>query len=765
MMNFINKQLLVLLTVAAWTTVMSAQSAMEIPQERSHVEKMSITTQMFLDEVEQGEFFDETPELRRSMPGMPELLKPVARQYAAPDTIDGNVYIAAFVTVKGGEDIAQLKAMGVIVESEFADGILTTLLPVDRIYEIAALDGVKKIEVSSVMSLFTDEARKANNVDDVLALSADALAAGLPHGYDGSGVIVAVIDAGIDMDHIAFKDKDGNCRIKRAYVYNGAEVDYYGEGELPSDGVANTDHGSHTSAIAGGSSVIVDGLDIVVTDDHDQATYGGMAPGAELFLCSLSGMRDTNIANAFQRICDYADSVGKPVVISNSYGNNVYNRDGGGAQSAIISQYFGEQFPNRICLFATGNNAGHSVGEPGGLYVGGSASSEAPLGTIVCSDPVFYEYGYRYYTGEYIADAFTRATDATGIGVNIHVLNDSTGEIVESYYNTSADGNKTLTLSTDYFTGNNNKAPNVRIYYDYMTANGCKQALLRTPNGLVGTKYTLAIEFYPIGGSSDIIDLWSAGSYTYFDNHLTTEGHTWVQGTDDMSVIANACYPEVISVGSYVTRLGEESNEVGDISNFSSYAVEGMGPLGAIHPWISAPGEAIISAFNSRVPHGDDYDDMVVNNPTSPYGLMSGTSMATPMAAGIVALWMQAATECGKTLTLNEVKHIMKETANKDWWVTDGPNGSHFGNGKIDALAGIRYILNEYGGHNYDLGDVNHDGNVSIKDVTTLIDYLLGNVEGEFCLICADVNGVNGVTIGDVVALIDILLENAGQGE
>ena len=596
----------------------------------------------------------------------------------------------------------------------------------------------------------TDEARKANNVDDVLTLSADALAAGLPHGYDGRGVIVAVIDGGTDFNHPAFKDKDGNTRIKRAYVYNGStQIDYYGEGELPNDGVKNSDHGTHVCAIAGGSSVIVNGTDVVVTDDHSQATYGGMAPGADLFLTGLNGMKDTHIANAFQRICNYADSVGMPVVISNSYGNNVYNRDGSGPQAAIISQYFGEEHPNRICLFAAGNNAGHSEGAPGGLYIGGSASVEAPLGAIVCSDSLLYRYGWRYYRGEYIADAFTRATDATGIGVNIHVLNDSTGEIVESYGYTNADGNKTLTLSTDYFTGNNNSNPNVKIFFNYMTSNNHKQVLLQTPNGLKSTKYTLGIEFYPIGGTSDYIDVWSSGSNTFFDNHLTTEGHTWVQGSDDMSVIGNACYPEVISVGSYVSRQRGESNEAGDISNFSSYAVEGMGPMGAIHPWISAPGEAIISAFNSNVPHGADYDDMVVYNTSAKYGYMSGTSMATPMVAGVVALWMQAANECGKTLTLSEVKHIMKETANKDWWVTDGPNGSHFGNGKIDALAGIKYILTEYGGHNYEVGDVNHDGQITIKDVTMLIDYLLSDE-----VVCPD-----GITIADPIALIDIMLQ------
>jgi subtilisin family serine protease len=198
---------------------------------------------------------------------------------------------------------------------------------------------------------------------------------------------------------------------------------------------------------------------------------------------------------------------------------------------------------------------------------------------------------------------------------------------------------------------------------------------------------------------------------------------------------------------------------VGDISSFSCYAVEGMGPLGEIHPWISAPGEEIISAFNHYV-NRSSTDDVVVNQGDYLYGKMSGTSMCTPMVAGIVALWMQAATECGKQLSLSEVKQIMKETAIRDEWVTSGPNATHFGNGKIDALAGIKYILEQYGGHTYDVGDVNHDGKVNIADVTRLIDYLLDSETTEVCPICADVaeNGI--INIADVTALIDRLLSD-----
>jgi hypothetical protein len=59
-------------------------------------------------------------------------------------------------------------------------------------------------------------------------------------------------------------------------------------------------------------------------------------------------------------------------------------------------------------------------------------------------------------------------------------------------------------------------------------------------------------------------------------------------------------------------------------------------------------------------------------------------------------------------------------------------------------------------GHGYDPGDVNHDENISIADVTVLIDMLLGGGDG--CTQCADVNGDNSVSIADVTALIDMLL-------
>ena len=54
-------------------------------------------------------------------------------------------------------------------------------------------------------------------------------------------------------------------------------------------------------------------------------------------------------------------------------------------------------------------------------------------------------------------------------------------------------------------------------------------------------------------------------------------------------------------------------------------------------------------------------------------------------------------------------------------------------------------------------GDVNHDGGVNIKDVTDLIDYLLG-INDDVCITCADVKADGAINIADVTKLIDMLL-------
>ena len=78
-----------------------------------------------------------------------------------------------------------------------------------------------------------------------------------------------------------------------------------------------------------------------------------------------------------------------------------------------------------------------------------------------------------------------------------------------------------------------------------------------------------------------------------------------------------------------------------------------------------------------------------------------------------------------------------------------------------DASSNVETVtLLEEQGHGFELGDVNHDGKLSIADVTALINYLLSGSTDSACEICADVNSDGKISIADVTELINILLSS-----
>ena len=58
----------------------------------------------------------------------------------------------------------------------------------------------------------------------------------------------------------------------------------------------------------------------------------------------------------------------------------------------------------------------------------------------------------------------------------------------------------------------------------------------------------------------------------------------------------------------------------------------------------------------------------------------------------------------------------------------------------------------------YPLGDVNHDGDVTVLDVTMTVAYILGDRMDNFFIENADMNGDGDINIADVSAIVDIVL-------
>ncbi|MBR3284282.1 MAG: hypothetical protein IKI60_03080, partial [Alloprevotella sp.] len=537
-------------------------------------EKFSMTTQIFLNEMKQKK--EQGTIVPRRLPGRkhPGTKMPKVRRFvASPDTVGNTVYISCFIHLKNANNLSELQSLGVDVEETF-DGLnfITARVPVGQLDALAALDNVTKIKVAQQMRPSTDYARQKTNVDDLLTQSAEAAAMGITDKYDGTGVVLGVIDTGIDFQHIAFKDKDGNSRIKRAYVYNGSSAQEYTSitSTAPTTDDTSEDHGTHTATTAGGSSVIVNGTNVTVTDNHANATYGGIAPGADLYLAGINGLSDTYLSNALKKMVTYADDQGKPLVVSNSWGSGWGPRDGTGDWATLVGQYFGDSHPNHIILFAASNDAGHKSGSEGGGYFvkKSSVSSSSPLGAIIRTDG---EGGDGYYG--LVACAWN-ATNSTKLNCKIHVLNNSSGAVLKSWTVTTNGTSSFSGLST-YYSGS------MTVYIEQ--ENGKYRLALYTENGLETTSsgaYTLAIEVYPSSGCANI-NMWS-GDWSLFTSHLSTSSHTWTAGTDDMCVSDEATIPNSISIGAYVsknkvknyqgTTYSYDSGTLGDIAYFSSYA-------------------------------------------------------------------------------------------------------------------------------------------------------------------------------------------------
>ena len=112
-------------------------------------------------------------------------------------------------------------------------------------------------------------------------------------------------------------------------------------------------------------------------------------------------------------------------------------------------------------------------------------------------------------------------------------------------------------------------------------------------------------------------------------------------------------------------------------------------PNGVTQPTVCAPGVNVVSA-------GNRFNDVVTGvAPTYidamtwqgyPYVTMSGTSMACPTTAGIIALWLQA----NPQLTVADVKEVLANSCDNDGFTAKAP--IRWGYGKINAQKGLEYI-------------------------------------------------------------------------
>ena len=236
------------------------------------------------------------------------------------------------------------------------------------------------------------------------------------------------------------------------------------------------------------------------------------------------------------------------------------------------------------------------------------------------------------------------------------------------------------------------------------------------------------IGFIATGKKGQRVDAYAAG-FAYGINSFGIQG--WDDGSSNGSISDMACAQKTLCVGSYNSTgawaqlsgfaYHQDGNDLvpGEVTPLTSY---GTLSDGRNLPDVLAPGAYIVSSANRYYLYKDSYqaeDSLLSALATKgeekyPFIWSYGTSMATPVVSGIIALWLEA----DPTLTMDEIRDIIKKTSRFDDAMKKA-DPVQVGAGKIDAYEGLKEVLRRKG-----------DGN-SITSVSSDADRLVLSQVGE----------------------------------
>lgn len=581
---------------------------------------------------------------------------------------NGNVpSVNAFVLLQDASRAEMLESCGAKVNSVIGQ-LVTVCIPVDSIGSLAALPGVIRIDAARPVALKMDRARAEGGVDAV------QLGSNLPRPFDGTGVLVGIVDTGFEYAHPGFRNSSGHSlRIRRVWNQDNEkgpfpEGFYYGT-ELKTEAeilnarydVVNMTHATHVTGIAAGS---------------DRSTpYYGVAPGCELALVGMSKVIRDNVTilDGVKYLFDYAASVGKPCVVNLSLGVHTGPHDG----TSLFDQACDElQGPGRLMVGAAGNE-----GETP-LHVEKQISPVDTLKTFV-SFPAAARYGDLDFWGE----------PGQAYRFRLFVYNRNTGKqmFVSDEFDASLTNEKTYRLKSLQADG---AVGLIDVYTEINPLNGKANAYIEVSLDAIAQGNYVGLT---VTGEQGRVNGWINGNGAAFTDHYFPG---WVAGDTDCTVgEIGGTGKRIISVGAYVTR-NDFTNLAGDKreteyvpDGLASFSSKGPTADGRMKPDVTAPGAVILSSYSDAVLENSAYRSLFVGKYGSGpdegyYGALYGTSMAAPFISGVLATWLEAYPE----LTPEEVRTVLRNTSRKDVY-TGEQSGNVWGYGKVDALAGIREVL------------------------------------------------------------------------
>jgi subtilisin family serine protease len=521
--------------------------------------------------------------------------------------------------------------------------------------------------------------------------------------YKGKGVVVGMIDTGIDFLHPDFKDTANKTRIQYLWDMNQDSGTFtplpYGYGKAwckrqidsvmathDTTGISTMDssstleyaHGSNVSGIATGNG-------------RSNHSCIGAAPEADIMMVAYNFTNQTNneMTDAVNYIYTQADILGEPCVINASLGDYDGSHDGSDLQAQMIDGMVTAK-PGRVFVAASGN------------------ASNIPYHLSVNNIPgdtsfSWFSY-YSYNWGSINFDAWADTNNFKNVQYAIGVDRINPYSFV-GRTNFSTVLTKLGVWVTD--TIKNAKGNRIGIVNTYSQLNGSIYSLNvsiqpdSTQSGQISNDSSYYWRFITTGSGK--IDCWYADPTPIVNSGLPNASIfpdiKNYKLPDTVSTLCSSfqCSPNVITVGDYRNRVTlidydtvlyttdtNKNHLDGELALYS-----GVGPTrdGRIKPDITSPGDFCLTVLPTtmRQLYITSSGGRTVIDTGGYHDVDGGTSMASPGVAGVAALYLQMY----PSATNSEVRSAIIYCSTEDSFTgTSLPNNT-WGYGKVNAFKSL----------------------------------------------------------------------------
>ncbi|MBS1537003.1 MAG: S8 family peptidase [Bacteroidetes bacterium] len=604
--------------------------------------------------------------------------------------------------------------------------ICTAEFPLSKIIAFASESEVIKLQSSQKIQITNDKAK--------VNIGADKVHSGmLPNGisYSGKGVLVGFVDSGVDFLHPDFRKKGDTTQTRIISIWDQNDT----IGISPK----SFKYGAEWSQLQINSEIFNSGVvrekDIVGHGTHvtgSAAGLRGIAPDAEI--CMVSLKLDDNatvqLLDGINYIYQKAVELNLPCVINLSVGTNDGSPHNGNDLIELGIEYLTSQRAGFIVCGGAGND-GESEIHNGGYELGKDSS------WFYCNS--FNDYKLYHVNQSIYDDSMWVSVCMDSLAMNL------TDEVIL---------NQVQVYQSPWMTMKELKQITDGKIYDVAYGNGESAGQIKfavsaydstTTAMYLSTHNLIPYDKKPLNSRTNIFRILYKGSGIF---------HTWSGGNADLSaynskkdpnirrydndysILIPATGRKVLCVGafgnrrSFINEKGQEimGTPVGMLAGFTS---QGPTTDGRIKPDFCAPGQNVASSKSRYSPTNTM---LMTDENTIVY---QGTSMACPMAAGAVALYLQRSPNA----TFEEVKDAIMSNTERDslTFVYGALPNNRWGNGRLNifkAMGGVTYVNEEQG------NKVNNT-TVSVfpNPTTSVVTFTLSELNGTEKLTVYDVNG------------------------